>query len=108
VGVTDEALTAAINEVILRKGGLAVADNNRKILTALPLPLAGLMSIEPAEVVARAYSDCDRLAKIMGSHLTAPFMTLSFLALPVIPNLKLTDKGLFDGKTFQHVPMFVN
>lgn len=107
-GVTDEALAAAINEVVLRKGGLAVADNNRKILTALPLPLAGLMSIEPAEVVARAYSDCDRLAKILGSHLTAPFMMLSFLALPVIPDLKLTDKGLFDGKTFQHVPLFVN
>jgi adenine deaminase len=108
VGATDEALVAAINEVVLNKGGLAVADNNRKILTALPLPLAGLMSIEPAEVVARAYSDCDRLAKILGSNLTAPFMTLSFLALPVIPNLKLTDKGLFDGKTFQHVPLFVN
>ena len=107
-GVTDEALAAAINEVVLNKGGLAVADNNRKILTSLPLPLAGLMSLEPAETVARAYADCDALAKILGTRLTAPFMTLSFLALPVIPELKLTDKGLFDGKTFQHVALFVN
>ncbi len=106
-GATDEALVAAINEVIMRQGGLAVADNNRKILTSLALPLAGLISTEPAEVVARIYSDCDRLAKILGSALTAPFMTLSFLALPVIPSLKLTDKGLFDGETFQHVPLFV-
>ena len=107
VGVTDEALASAINEVVLRRGGLAVADNNRKILTSLPLPLAGLMSVEPAETVARAYADCDALAKILGTRLTSPFMTLSFLALPVIPDLKLTDKGLFDGKTFQHVPLFV-
>jgi len=107
VGATDEALAAAVNEVIAHRGGLAVADSNRKILTALPLPLAGLMSTGSAETVARAYSDCDRLAKIMGIRLTSPFMTLSFLALPVIPSLKLTDKGLFDGTTFQHVPLFV-
>ena len=107
-GVTDEALAAAINEVVLNKGGLAVADNNRRILTSLPLPLAGLISLEPAETVARAYADCDALAKILGTRLTAPFMTLSFLALPVIPELKLTDKGLFDGKTFQHVSLFVD
>lgn len=105
-GATDEALAAAINEIVARKGGLAVADDNRKILTALPLPLAGLISPEPAETVARVYADCDRLAKILGSHLSAPFMTLSFLALSVIPSLKLTDKGLFDGVTFRHVPLF--
>ncbi len=106
-GVTDEALAAAINEVILRKGGLAVADNNRKILSAFPLALAGLMSTEPAETVARAYSDCDALAKILGTKLTAPFMTLSSLSLPVVPHLKLTDKGLFDSDTYQHVPLFI-
>ncbi len=103
VGATDEALAAALNEVILRQGGLAVTDNNRKLLAALPLPLAGLMSDAPAETVARAYSDCDALAKILGSRLAAPFMTLSFLALPVIPHLKLTDQGLFDGDAFRHV-----
>ncbi len=107
VGATDEALVAAVNEIIMLRGGLAVADNNRKVLTSLPLPLAGLMSVEPAETVARLYSDCDRLAKILGSRLAAPFMTLSFLALPVIPKLKLTDKGLFDGDAFRHVPLFV-
>lgn len=105
-GATDEALAVAINEVVMNRGGLAVADNNHKVLASFPLPLAGLMSLDPAEQVARAYSDCDRLAKILGSRLTAPFMTLSFLALPVIPALKLTDKGLFDGQTFQHVPLF--
>ncbi len=107
-GATDEALAAAINEVIMRRGGLAVADNNRKLLTSLALPLAGLISAQPAEYVAHVYADCDRLAKILGSTLTAPFMTLSFLALPVIPKLKLTDKGLFDSETFRHVSLFTD
>ncbi len=105
-GATDTALATAINEVILHRGGLAVADDNRKVLTSLALPLAGLMSVEPAETVALAYSDCDRLAKLLGTRLTAPFMTLSFLALPVIPKLKLTDKGLFDGESFRHIALF--
>jgi len=106
IGASDDALAAAINEVVYHRGGLAVADSNRKILTSLPLPLAGLISTEPAERVAKAYSDCDRLAKILGSSLSAPFMTLSFLALSVIPSLKLTDKGLFDGEAFRCVPLF--
>jgi len=105
-GASDAALATAINEVILHRGGLAVADDNRKVLTSLALPFAGLMSLEPAETVARAYSDCDRLAKLLGTRLTAPFMTLSFLALPVIPKLKLTDKGLFDGEAFRHISLF--
>jgi len=105
-GTTDEALATAINEVIIHRGGLAVADNNRKVLVSLALPLAGLMSPEPAEIVARAYSDCDRLAKLLGTRLASPFMALSFLALPVIPKLKLTDKGLFDGETFRHIALF--
>ena len=107
IGANDDALTAAINEVINLKGGLAVADNNRKVLASLHLPLAGLMSVLPAEEVARAYSDCDRLAKLLGSKLAAPFMALSFLALPMLPHLKLTDQGLFDGDTFRHVPLFL-
>ena len=106
IGASDDALAAAINEVVHHSGGLAVADSNRKILTSLPLPLAGLISTEPAEQVARAYSDCDRLAKSLGSPLAAPFMTLSFLSLSVIPSLKLTDKGLFDGEAFRHVSLF--
>lgn len=108
IGTTDNAIAAAINEVIHHKGGLAIADNNRKILTSLPLPLAGLISAEPAETVAHAYSDCDRLAKILGSCLTAPFMTLSFLALSVIPSLRLTDKGLFDSAALLHIPLFAD
>jgi adenine deaminase len=107
IGATDEALAAAINEVVMLKGGLAVADDNRKILASLPLPLAGLMSTGSAETVARAYSDCDGLAKLLGSKLTAPFMTLSFLALTMIPHLRLTDKGLFDVNTVRHVPLFL-
>ncbi len=74
---------------------------------SLPLPLAGLISADPIETVARAYADCDRLAKILGSKLTAPFMTLSFLALPALPRLRLTDLGLFDGEAFRHTSLFV-
>ena len=106
-GSSDIAIATAINEVILHKGGLAVSSDNAKVIASLPLPLAGLISPEPAEVVARIYSDCDRLAKILGSPLKAPFMTLSFLALPVIPELKLTDKGLFDVTTFSHTNLVV-
>ncbi|MFO7936343.1 MAG: adenine deaminase [Kiritimatiellia bacterium] len=107
-GSSDTAITTAVNEVVLNKGGLAVASDNAKTIATLPLPLAGLISPEPAEMVARKYSDCDRLAKILGSPLKAPFMTLSFLALPVIPELKLTDKGLFDVGKFRHTGLFVD
>ncbi len=107
VGATDSAIVTAINEVIMHKGGLAVSSDNAKIIAVLPLPLAGLMSPEPAETVASRYADCDRLAKILGSPLKAPFMTLSFMALPVIPELKLTDKGLFDVTTFSHTELLM-
>lgn len=107
VGASDIAIITAINEVIMHKGGLAVTSGNAKVITVLPLPLAGLISPEPIEVVAQQYSDCDRLAKILGCPLRAPFMTLSFMALPVIPELKLTDKGLFDVKSFSHTGLFV-
>jgi adenine deaminase len=107
-GSTDIAIITAINEVIIHKGGLAVSSDNAKVIATLPLPLAGLISTEPIETVARKYSDCDRLAKILGSDLKAPFMTLSFMALPVIPELKLTDKGLFDVTTFSHTSLFAD
>jgi len=106
-GASDIAIITAINEVIIHKGGLSVASNNAKVIAVLPLPLAGLISTETAEVVARQYSDCDRLAKIMGSPLKAPFMALSFMALPVIPELKLTDKGLFDVTKFEYTSLYV-
>ncbi len=104
-GVDDEALAEAVNLVIASKGGLAATDGARHEL--LPLPVAGLMATESYERVARAYARVDALAKQLGSPLRAPFMTLSFMALLVIPELKLSDKGLFDGKQFQFAPLFV-
>ncbi|MCX5811641.1 MAG: adenine deaminase [Proteobacteria bacterium] len=101
VGVTDEDICNAINLVVECKGGLAVSyDNIREVL---PLPIAGLMSDEDGFSVARQYSRIDRISKQLGSHLDAPFMTLSFMALLVIPKLKLSDMGLFDGERFEFV-----
>ncbi|MFA7172725.1 MAG: adenine deaminase [Kiritimatiellia bacterium] len=104
-GTSDVAIITAINEVIAHQGGLSVTSDNARVIAVLPLPLAGLISPEPIEAVARQYSDCDRLAKMLGSPLKAPFMALSFMALPVIPELKLTDKGLFDVNTFTHIDL---
>lgn len=103
VGVTDEDICSAVNLVIEHKGGLSVVyDNVREIL---PLPVAGLMAAEDGFEVARKYSRLDHMAKQLGSFLGAPFMTLSFMALLVIPKLKLSDRGLFDGETFQFVDL---
>ena len=102
VGCDDESLARAVNLVIAAKGGLAaVGGDGQEIL--LPLPVAGLMSDQPGPAVAAAYAAVDALAKQMGSPLGAPFMTLSFMALLVIPSLKLSDKGLFDGQLFEFV-----
>lgn len=103
VGTNDEAITAALNQIIWMKGGLTVADSNRKIITSLPLPFGGLMSNERPFVVARRYKDCDKLAKMFGSTLSAPFTTLSFMALPVIPDIKMTSRGLFDVRQNQFI-----
>lgn len=102
VGVDDESLCEAINLVIENKGGISVADSSSPSLNQiLPLPVAGLMSNEDGYEVAEKYTEIDRAAKELGSHLSAPFMTLSFMALLVIPHLKLSDKGLFDGDSFR-------
>ena len=99
VGVSDEAICKAVNLVIKYKGGVcAVDDTEEKIL---PLPIAGIMSATSAEETGKAYAEIDKMAKKMGSTLRAPFMTLSFMSLLVIPSLKLSDKGLFDGTNFQ-------
>lgn len=102
VGSDDDSLLAAIQAVIKNKGGLSHAtygsDNIQT--TTLPLPVAGLMSNEDAWQVADQYIGLDQLAKASGSRLRAPFMTLSFMALLVIPHIKLSDKGLFDGDRF--------
>lgn len=102
VGVDDESLAKAINLVIEAKGGVsAVCEKIEKIVA---LPIAGLMSAEDGYKVAVNYTDIDNVTKNeMGSTLLSPFMTLSFMALLVIPHLKLSDKGLFNGDSFEFV-----
>jgi adenine deaminase len=110
VGADDESLAVAINKIIEAEGGVSVVipetneqDTISYFSEVLPLPVAGLMSQEDGYAVAEAYSKIDGLAKGLGSLLGAPFMTLSFMALLVIPHLKLSDKGLFDGDAFKFV-----
>ena len=105
VGTTDEALARAANAVIRQKGGIsAVAEGTH----VLPLPIAGLMSDDSYDVVARRYTRLSHFVQDeLGSPMDAPFMTLSFMALLVIPQLKLSDKGLFDGEAFEFVDLFV-
>jgi len=99
VGASDEAICKAVNLIIENKGGIcAVTSSEEKIVS---LPVAGIMSDQPAEIIGKAYAELDQMAKDMGSELTAPYMSLSFMALLVIPSLKLSDKGLFDGKSFK-------
>lgn len=102
VGVDDPSIARAINLIIQNKGGVsAVSIDNEKVL---PLPVAGLMSNDDGYKVAAAYSAIDAFVKqALQSKLAAPFMTLSFMALLVIPHLKLSDKGLFDGDKFEFV-----
>lgn len=100
VGVDDESLERAANAVIEKCGGISVADDDVHVL---PLDVAGLMSKDDGYLVAKKYAGLDKLAKNLGSNLSAPFMTLSFMALLVIPHLKLSDKGLFDGDTFSFI-----
>jgi adenine deaminase len=104
VGTNDADLAQAINAVIQEQGGIsAVNGNNTKVL---PLPVAGLMSTDDGYTVAAAYTAIDAMVKNeSGSTLAAPFMTLSFMALLVIPHIKLSDKGLFDGDHFQLWPI---
>ena len=99
VGADLESLCAAINCIIQNQGGIACAQ--KQTIDFLALPIAGLMSDADGDSVAAEYSKLDTKAKQLGSPLHAPFMTLSFMALLVIPELKLSDKGLFDGRTFQ-------
>ena len=103
VGTSADLLCEAVNAIIAAKGGVcAINGADRQVL---PLPVAGLMSAEDGYQIARRYGELDQMAKSMGSTLDAPFMTLSFMALLVIPHLKLSDKGLFDGDAFAFVPV---
>lgn len=101
VGVDDESICKAVNMIIAHKGGVSCVKDNLEMI--VPLPIGGLMSNEDGYKVAAQYSLNDKAAKEAGSTLASPFMTLSFMALLVIPHLKLSDQGLFDGDTFQFV-----
>ncbi|MCX6271884.1 MAG: adenine deaminase [Bacteroidetes bacterium] len=105
VGTSDEEICRAVNLLVDARGGVSLVNGEEEMV--LPLPVAGLMSEKDGYQVASLYDKLDRKAKSLGSHLSAPYMTLSFMALLVIPNLKLSDKGLFDGVTFQYTNLFI-
>jgi len=101
IGVDDKSITKVVNAIIENKGGMAVYDG--KQIHILSLPIAGLLSDDYGEKVAETYQALQQKAKELGSNLSSPFMTLSFMALLVIPKIKLSDKGLFDGEKFQFI-----
>ena len=101
VGVSDAMIAKAVNALVANRGGVCYVDETTEAV--LPLPIAGLMSELPAEQIGQAYARIDQLAKSAGTQLSAPFMTLSFMALLVIPKLKLSDLGLFDAERFAFV-----
>ncbi len=103
-GTNDSDICLAVNAIIKEKGGISVANDNK--IDVLPLPIAGIMSNCDGFDVAQRYALLDRKAKELGTTLEAPFMTLSFMALLVIPTLKLSDKGLFDGRNFCFTGLF--
>lgn len=106
VGVSDEMICKAVNLIIENKGGIcAVSSSEEKIV---PLPVAGIMSDQDGETIGKQYAALDVMAKQLGSALNAPYMALSFMALLVIPSLKLSDKGLFNGKDFKFTSLEVN
>lgn len=105
VGVDDESICRAVNLLVATKGGISAVNGEKEMV--LPLPVGGIMSDRDGYEVAGKYTALDQFAKSLGSRLQSPFMTLSFMALLVIPELKLSDKGLFDGKNFRFVDVFV-
>jgi adenine deaminase len=106
VGTDDVSIARAINLVIEGRGGIALVDGEKEM--TLPLPFAGIMSGADGGEVALRYGTLDRRVKEMGTSLRSPYMTLSFMALLVIPEMKLSDRGLFDGTTFSFIPLFPN
>lgn len=103
-GANDEEIVSAVNEVIRMRGGLAVSAGRKTY--GLQLPVAGIMSGRPVAEVAADYQRLSEKVREAGCRMSAPFMTLSFMALLVIPELKLSDRGLFDGRKFGIVPLF--
>ena len=106
VGCNDRDIFVAVKAVEKMGGGLAAVKNG-EVLSRMPLPIAGLMSCEPLGKVAHGWEELREAAGNLGCSLKEPFMALSFLALPVIPELKITDRGLVDVKEFRHVSLFV-
>lgn len=104
VGIDDNDLCKVVNLIIKNKGGISTVCGDREMI--LPLPIAGIMSDLSSEEVAQRYTDLDMFAKELGSSLRSPFMTLSFMALLVIPDIKLSDRGLFDGKNFKFIDLY--
>ena len=104
VGTTDQNLAEAINLIITNRGGIAAVTPTGNHVLALPV--AGIMSADDAFKVGEIYGNMDDIAKELGSQLSAPYMTLSFMALLVIPDIKLRDRGLFDGTTFEFMDVF--
>jgi adenine deaminase len=105
VGVSDEAICTAVNLLIENEGGICAISNAEEKVVALPV--AGIMSDQNAETIGKQYSELDTMAKQLGSELHAPYMSLSFMALLVIPSLKLSDKGLFNGSDFKFTSLEV-
>jgi adenine deaminase len=105
VGTNDADIVKAINEIVRLKGGLSVS--SEKSVESIKLDIAGIMSTRSCETIASDYENLNRLVKSMGCTMKAPFMTLSFMALLVIPDLKIGDRGLFDVKKFEPVTLFV-
>jgi adenine deaminase len=103
-GVDDNAITKAIEHVIQHGGGICAQDNNS--FEILELPVAGLISNHDGEKASKKYQSLNKKATQMGCTLKAPFMTLSFMSLLVIPQIKLSDKGLFDGERFEFTGLF--
>lgn len=101
VGTSDEEICNAVNVLIENRGGVCAVNGNQ--VKSLALPVAGIMSDQDGWTAGKLYQEIDEMAKQLGSGLKAPFMTLSFMALLVIPDLKLSDKGLFSGKSFEFV-----
>ena len=107
VGTNDDDMKAAFRAIVEMEGGLA-AVYDKKVCATLALPIAGLMSQEPIQAIRNRIDSLINTARKFGTTLDDPFMTLSFLALPVIPELKITDKGLVDVARFKTVPLFVD
>ncbi|MBB6327235.1 adenine deaminase [Algoriphagus iocasae] len=105
VGIDDKSICKAVNLIIEAKGGVSAVSGDQEEI--LPLPVGGIMSASDGYEVAKAYTRIDKLAKDMGATLNSPFMTLSFMALLVIPDLKLSDKGLFNGQKFEFEEVFL-